>query len=198
MHLQIIPTLYNNNTSIGGVRGEKHNSTMKRILFVLAMASLSLAAFAQRDTRVVYQESSTRTLEPDHYMMTAPLIADVVVSPDKITYTEKEAYKIFPVTAGNAEQIKAMMPELKKIALSKAAKIYDADLLVGTIIDVITNDAGLLEITVSGYPAKYTNFRNATKTDIENVQAARVATYGQDNTEILRKSKSVDVKVKEQ
>jgi hypothetical protein len=68
---------------------------------------------------------------------------------------------------------------------------------VGTIIDVITNDAGLLEITVSGYPAKYTNFRNATKTDIENVQAARVATYGQDNTEILRKSKSVDVKVKE-
>ena len=91
---------------------------MKRILFVLAMASLSLAAFAQRDTRVVYQESSTRTLEPDHYMMTAPLIADVVVSPDKITYTEKEAYKIFPVTAGNAEQIKAMMPELKKIALS--------------------------------------------------------------------------------
>ena len=91
-----------------------------------------------------------------------------------------------------------MMPELKKIALSKAAKIYDADLLVGTIIDVITNDAGLLEITVSGYPAKYTNFRNATKTDIENVQAARVATFGQDNTEILRKSKSVDVKVKEQ
>jgi hypothetical protein len=50
---------------------------------------------------------------------------------------------------------------------------------------------------VSGYPAKYTNFRNATKADIENVQAARVATYGQDNTEILRKSKSVDVKVKE-
>ena len=91
-----------------------------------------------------------------------------------------------------------MMPELKKIALSKATKLYDADLLVGTIIDVITNDAGLLEITVSGYPAKYTNFRNATKTDIENVQAARIATYGQDNTEILRKSKSVDVKVKEQ
>jgi hypothetical protein len=90
-----------------------------------------------------------------------------------------------------------MMPEFKKIALSKAAKIHDADLLVGTIIDVITNDAGLLEITVSGYPAKYTNFRNATKTDIENVQAARVATYGQDNTEILRKSKSVDVQVKE-
>ena len=42
------------------------------------------------------------------------------------------------------------------------------------------------------------SFRNATKTDIENVQAARIATYGQDNTEILRKNKSVDVKVKEQ
>ena len=170
---------------------------MKRIMFVLAMASLSLVVFAQRDTRVVYQESSTRTLEPDHYMMTAPLIADVVVSPNKITYTEKEAYKIFPVTAGNAEQIKAMMPDLKKIALSKAAKVHDADLLVGTIIDVITNDEGLLEITVSGYPAKYTNFRNATRADIENVQEARLATYGQDNTEVLRKSKSVDVKVKE-
>ena len=170
---------------------------MKRLIFLLVIASVSLVSYAQRDTRVVYQESSTRTLEPDHYMMTAPIIADVVVSPNKISYTEKESYKIFPVTAGNAEQIKAMMPELKKIALSKAAKMYDADLLVGTIIDVITNDQGLLEITVSGYPAKYTNFRNATREDIENVQEARIATYGQDNTEILRKNKSVDVKIKE-
>ncbi len=170
---------------------------MKRILFVLGLASVSFAAFAQRDTRIVYQESSTRTLEPDHYVMTAPIIVDVVVSPNKITYTEKEAYKMFPVTVGNAEQLKAMMPELKKIALSKAAKLNDADLLVGTIIDVITNGEGLLEITVSGYPAKYSNFRNATKTDIENVKEARIATYGQDNTEILRKSKSVDVQVKE-
>ena len=170
---------------------------MKRLVIMLALASIAVVAVAQRDTRVVYQESSTRTLEPDHYMMTAPLIADVIVSPNKITYTEKEAYKIFPVTAGNVEQIKAMMPELKKIALSKAAKMYDADLLVGTIVDVITNDAGLLEITVSGYPAKYSNFRNATREDIENVQDARIATYGQDNTEILRRNKSVDVKVKE-
>ena len=170
---------------------------MKRLVIMLALASIAVVAVAQRDTRVVYQESSTRTLEPDHYMMTAPLIADVIVSSNKITYTEKEAYKIFPVTAGNVEQIKAMMPELKKIALSKAAKMYDADLLVGTIVDVITNDAGLLEITVSGYPAKYSNFRNATREDIENVQDARIATYGQDNTEILRRNKSVDVKVKE-
>lgn len=164
---------------------------------MLAIASISLVAVAQRDTRVVYQESSTRNLEPDHYMMTAPLIADVVVSPQKITYTEKEAYKIFPVTAGNAQQLKEMMPDLKKIALSRAAKIYDADLLVGTIIDVITNDEGLLEITVSGYPAKYTNFRNATQADIENVQEARIATYGNDNAGILRRQKSTDVQVKE-
>ncbi len=170
---------------------------MKRFIITLAIASISLVAFAQRDARVIYQESSTRNLEPDHYMMTAPIIADVVVSPNKITYTEKDAYKLFPVTQGNAEQLKAMMPDLKKIALSKAAKLHDADLLVGTIIDVITNDEGLLEITVSGYPAKYTNFRNATKADIETVQEARLATYGQDNTEILRKNKSVDVQVKE-
>ena len=57
------------------------------MLFTLAIASISLVAFAQRDTHIVYQESSTRTLEPDHYMMTAPLIVDVVVSPNKITYT---------------------------------------------------------------------------------------------------------------
>ncbi|MBR5843021.1 MAG: hypothetical protein IKY75_00350 [Bacteroidaceae bacterium] len=170
---------------------------MKRLLFMLALASCAVVAVAQRDTRVVYQESSTRNLEPDHYMMTAPLIADVVVSQQKISYTEKEAYKILPVTAANAEQIKSMMPDLKKIALSRAAKTYDADLLVGTIIDVITNDQGFLEITVSGYPAKYTNFRNATRQDIENVQEARIATYGQDNTEILRRQKSTDVQVKE-
>ena len=37
-------------------------------------------------------------------------------------------------------------------------------------IDVVTNKDGRLEITVVGYPAKYTKFRNATKEDVELVK----------------------------
>ena len=37
-------------------------------------------------------------------------------------------------------------------------------------MDVVTNASGHLEITITGYPARYTNFRNATSEDIVLVQ----------------------------
>ena len=179
------------------MRAKKHHITMKKHIFTILLLSISTILFAQKNVSVEYQESSTRNLEPEHYMVIAPLIADLQVSPTKITFTEKEAYKKFPVTTETAKAIKEIMPELKKIALSRAAKTHNADLLVGTIIDVITNSEGLLEITVSGYPAKYVNFRNATEQDMDVVREARIATYGQDNLEILHTNSSTNVKIKE-
>lgn len=43
-------------------------------------------------------------------------------------------------------------------------------MIIGATLDVVTNKDGRLEITVVGYPAKYTKFRNATKTDVELVK----------------------------
>lgn len=62
------------------------------------------------------------------------------------------------------------IPNFKRIVLCKAARQYNADLIIGATIDVVTNKGGCLEITVVGYPAKYTKFRNATKENVELVK----------------------------
>ena len=59
----------------------------------------------------------------------------------------------------------------KSIALSKAAKAAGADIIVAAEITVETVNQHLV-ITVTGYPAKYTNFRNATEQDIRLVKEA--------------------------
>lgn len=165
---------------------------MKRLFLLLTMVSLALCTFAQRSERVEYQESSARNLEPEHSMMLTPLIADIKVSPTKITYTETEAFKEYPVAKG----IEKLMPDFKSIALSRAAKNHKADLLVGTIIDIITNNKGYLEITISGYPATYVGFRNATLNDIELVRQAKNVTSGKDNLDIINNPKNTQIDIK--
>ena len=109
-----------------------------------------------------YMESSARVLEPEQSMLLTPLIADLKVSETKIYYTETEAFANLEVTPTLLKDITG----LKKIALSRAARAYNADVLVGSAIDVVTKNQRLV-ITVSGYPAFYVNFRNAIVKDIE-------------------------------
>lgn len=145
---------------------------------ILTFCSVSLAQ--SRTDRVEYQESSARNLEPQQSVMITPMIADLQLISDKIAYTEKDAFSRYPVSPA----IVKLVPEFKKIALSRAARAYKADAIVGATIDVITNEAGFLEITVSGYPAKYVNFRNATEQDVNLVAKAKSVT-GEENNKIL-------------
>lgn len=170
---------------------------MKKLLLLLLAVNLAFVGIAQKEQKVIYQESSTRNLEPDHNMVTTPIVADLKVSPSRITYTETEAYKLFPLTAENAKIMENLMPDFKRIALSRAARANDADILVGTVVDIITNNNGFLEITVSGYPAKYVNFRNATKEDLDLARDAASTTRHQDNVDVIRKKETTDVVIKE-
>ncbi len=154
--------------------GDRYNySIMKKLFFILTAVFVAVGVSAQTrlDNRkgdqyvlekVEYQESSARNLEPQQTMVVAPLVADIKVFADKINYTETEAFKNYEVTL----DVKSDMPVLKSIALSNAAKKYGADIIVAATVDVITNADGFIEITVYGYPAMYTNFRNATADDI--------------------------------
>ena len=155
---------------------------MKRSILVSAAALVfcTIASAQSRTDRVEYQESSARNLEPQQSVMITPMIADLQLISDKIAYTEKDAFSKYPVS----QAIVKLVPEFKKIALSRAARAYKADAIVGATIDVITNNAGFLEITVSGYPAKYVNFRNATTQDVELVAKAKSVT-GDENNKIL-------------
>ncbi len=156
---------------------------MLKKLFLLFLVCSAGNVFAQsRTERVDYQESTARNLEPEHFMLLTPLIADLEVSETKITYTEKAAFLDFPVTTAMIKEI----PEFKKIALSRAARSCNADVMVGTTIDVITNDRGLLEITVTGYPAHYRRFRNVALEDIELIRQTRRADKSDDEAVVKR------------
>lgn len=132
----------------------------------MVMAAMSVSAFAQSKTSIDYKESSARNLEPMHSVMVAPLIADLEITGGQITYTEKDAFANYSVDVNVVKYI----PDFKKVALSRAARAHKADAIIGATVDVITNAYGHLEITITGYPAKYTNFRNASSEDIKLVR----------------------------
>lgn len=157
---------------------------LKKLLLVIASAIASVTiASAQKidriETSVDYMESSARYLEPSQNIMTTPMIADLQVIGASVSYTETEAFENYEVT----EALISLIPGFKSIALSRAARAHKADVIIGAMVDVITNEKGRLEITITGYPARYTNFRNATNDDIELVK------FGQ--TVIVRGESSV-------
>lgn len=135
----------------------------KILLFFGVFACLSVHA---QSRTADYRESSARNLEPLHSVMVAPLIADLQIIGDRIVYTEKDAFTAYVVTP----EIVQFITNFKKVALSCAARAHHADAIIGATVDVITNAEGHLEITISGYPAKYVNFRNATAEDMALVQ----------------------------
>ena len=142
---------------------------MKKLFYLTSLILLvfTVDSYAQSSKPSVdYKESSARNLEPQHSVMISPLIADLQVIGGQIVYTEKEAFENYPVSA----EIVKFIPNFKRVALSRAARAHKADAIIGATVDVITNAQGRLEITISGYPAKYTNFRNATSEEISLVQ----------------------------
>ncbi len=151
---------------------------MKKLSFAFAIAvglvscSTQQTVTTQRefvDETYEHMESSVRLLEPEHSMFLTPIIADLKVSSTKIQYVEKEMFKDMEITK---RMIEIDMPELKKIALSRAARAHNADVLVGATLDVITKD-GRIEIYVSGYPATYVAFRNIEDKDIKKLKDVR-------------------------
>lgn len=68
------------------------------ILSVLAVLALVSCSTVQTSVRIDYMESSTENLEPQNMIMTSPMIADLKVIGDQITYTVTEAFKDIEVT----------------------------------------------------------------------------------------------------
>ncbi len=156
---------------------------MKRFLLSLlaVMFFVTTASAQQRVERIEYQESSARNLEPEHLMLLTPLVADLEVTPRKVEHTETKAFENIVLT----REAISMMSELKKIALSRAAKAYNADVMVGTTIDIMTNANGRLEITVTGYPAVYRNFRNANAADLDIIKLGNSIPISNPNERVI-------------
>ena len=148
-----------------------------RLLLCVVFALVSLSAMAQKSkTTYYYNESSARNIELGQRVLTTPMIADLKVVSDK----KIEPYvEVFPFVM--SPQIKDAVPGFKRSAFANAAKKNNADALVGTDIIVTTNEEGFVVVTVTGYPAQYTNFRNATREDLWMLEFYR-QTFGNERS----------------
>ena len=169
-----------------------HINFMLRKLFsviVLFTGSMTIGFAQKTDVMVDYMESSARYLEPTQSIMTTPLIADLSVIGGQISYTETEAFKDYEVT----EALIDLVPSFKAIALCHAARTHKADMIIGAMVDVITNDKGRLEITITGYPARYVNFRNATDDDMNLVRKGMTVVFDTEGDVLSRPGDNIKV-----
>lgn len=186
---------------------------MKKVLLTLLFAfGIANISFAQRGMTlesVDYMESSARKMDMSHGIFTTPFVADIELVPivDEITgkrynikredgtienvkrieYKVSDPFKNYAVTSS---LINTSINTFKAIALAETAKKFDADLIVGVLIDVRTNlnteGVGTLEIIVSGYPARYCNFRTADMNDMKLIREASVInTYNANESDVV-------------
>ena len=115
-----------------------------------------------------YQEATARNLEPKSQIYTTPVVADLKITGDRISHTEE--FKDVSLPVNNAVQLEKILDNYQSITLAKAKAKLKADALVGAMfeVDYEADNKGyklVLKITVTGYPAVYNTFRNATEQD---------------------------------
>lgn len=141
-------------------------------LFAVALFALSLSGCQIYN----YEERGARNIEPDHRVVTVPIVADVeLLSTNKIVYSEKfydvELNKsmsrgLFKRKRLTESSNNELIETYKYTALAHAVKKYNADFLIGAIFDVdYTQQTNILEVTVTGFPAKYKEIRKASEED---------------------------------
>ena len=146
---------------------------MKKIFF-LCLAALSLALVScgtVASTPKLVNTSTSARGSASLYVV--PVCADLQVSEQKISF-------FMPVTANlRAGGEKNVIDSAVKEALEQNG---DADVLVGLQTQLKYKDNGDIEsIAISGYPAKYVNFRNAPEELLKAMQ-------GKESTESSRPS----------
>ena len=122
-----------------------------------------------------YQESTARYVEPLRAGFISPVVADMIVSEQKIentveVYAELKKRQISAIMAADLQgRESALVLGWKKYALAETLKKYNADDIVAPTITITPSEtkANVLMITVTGHTAQYKFFRRATKDDVE-------------------------------
>lgn len=143
-----------------------------KFLLVLLMAILGLSQTVKAQTKDEYRQSQSRMLEPQQQVFVRPLVVDL-----KVTTTERQK-AVWPFPDVDINKMTTQDVENLKInSLYLTAQKFDADVIVAATFDVRTVKKGL-EITVIGFPAKYENWKVATKEEdykwIEDVYGTKI------------------------
>lgn len=131
---------------------------MKKVLLI--MLTGIIAASCSAPQRIIYREASGRNIEPAQGAVITPMVADLeIITTESISNAITFDVKVTTAILGEIENY-------KRLALLNTARKYNADTMVAALTNVDTNKNGYLEITVTGYPAKYVNFHPMTESDL--------------------------------
>lgn len=152
---------------------------MKKFIFPV----LAIALFGSCTTQMTslskteYHKQQARIIEPKFQAFMTPLVGDVEVMKEKGRITSEEYIRPINFAAANYEY---QIEEAKKYVLFAETKKHDADILIAATYDINTDDVrkGTISIRVSGYPAKYVNWRPAATDDYKWINT----TYKQEPT----------------
>lgn len=153
---------------------------LKAMALVVAAALVSpLFADAQdKGGQIIFQDSETHMSQPELRVFVNPQVCDLeMIYPGK-PRTEYQQY--FPIRSVDT-LTEAEFTNLKNRALYHFAKEHGADIIIEPIFNsIITDkDSKRLLIMVTGYPAKYVNFRPLGKSavDLDMVRTVYPAAY---------------------
>lgn len=143
-----------------------------RLLLSLAVAVLasSAPAFAQKkdSNPKKFERAEARKIPPEVRTFVTPQIFDM-----KMLSNSRETFGpyYFPLdqAIGNITMGEIRNDEMR--ALYRACQEADADAIIEPLFDsyVYEKDTKMLIVELSGYPVKYTNFRPATKAEIDMI-----------------------------
>lgn len=129
---------------------------------------LCTAAFAQNNLH--YEGNTVTVVEPGANVSTTPIIADETICGER--FTETVVLDQFPATRRNLRYV----DDFQTLALAQLAQEHDADFIITTQVNVCTQD-GCFAVTVTGYPARYENFRKPTQEDMNLLWKAKAPGY---------------------
>lgn len=145
-------------------------------LLIVVVGGATQTAMAQ-SSKGEYRQSQSRMLEPMQQVFVRPLVVDLKVT-ESTRQTSTWPFPEYDVTKMTLDDIN----NLKVNALYLTAQKFDADVIVAPTFDVRTVKKGI-EITVNGYPAKYENWKVATKAEdyqwIEDVYGTKIRVQNQ-------------------
>lgn len=130
---------------------------MKKIILFFGVTALICGCKATS-----YNYSEYTTMSPSPSIYATPLMAELEVSSERITYAERINKSIKSMTYVEVEQLASRE---KETVIANAVKANNADVLVAPTVNIATDVNHNLVIVVNGYPAVYKNFRSVTAAD---------------------------------
>lgn len=144
--------------------------TLILLLILLVGGSASTFAQKRKEVKPIFEEASAREATPNVAVFVFPTICDL-----QMLGTDRETYGPYPYPL--AKDLNSLsdleLTNVKTRALQQACILSGADLIIEPLYtsQVMENDTKTIYVTISGYPAKYINFRTLKPGDIDMIKA---------------------------